>query len=138
MNYKTAEVVNIQFYEEDGYIYCRTLSRFRKDETPPEKIDDCPQQEIISLFHAILPECPKVRIWTDRCKAQLRARWREDKKRQSLHFWQELFEYIRESDFLMGKKAPSANFRRFIVTLRWIVTADKFSKLIEGNYHRDN
>ena len=135
MNYKTAEVVKIQFYEEDGYIYCRTLSRFRKDENPPEKVDDCPHQAITDLYNKILPECAKVREWGPDCQQALRMRWRSSPKRQSLDYWEKLFEYIRESDFLMGRTKPIGDHKPFKLRLRWIVKASNFSKIIDGSYH---
>jgi hypothetical protein len=33
----------------------------------------------------------------------MRGRWREEKYRQSVQWWDGFFHYIRESDFLMGK-----------------------------------
>ena len=97
---------------------------------------ECPHQEIIDLYHEVLPMGTQVRIWNDKRKGKLRARWREDAKRQNLDWWRKLFTYITESKFLTGRintkdRAP------FLITLDWIVTSEKLVKIIEGEYHRE-
>jgi uncharacterized protein YdaU (DUF1376 family) len=47
-------------------------------------IPDCPQQKIVDLWHEVLPELPKIKIWAGEREVHLRARWREDEKRQTL------------------------------------------------------
>jgi hypothetical protein len=42
-----------------------------------------------------------------------------------------MFEYIKESDFLMGK---SSNWS---CDLGWIVKSSNFAKIIEGCYHKE-
>lgn len=91
-------------------------------------IDDCPHQEIVNVYHEILPELPRVKILTDKRKQLLKTRWREDEKRQDLEFWRRFFNYIRTSDFLMGK----AN--GFQASFEWLITSQNFVKVIEGNY----
>jgi len=91
---------------------------------------NCPHQEIINLYHEILPTCPRVKEWTPARKAKLKARWNESEKRQSLDYWKRLFEYIAESDFLMGRTAKPF----YGTNLEWIVTQANFTKIIEQNY----
>ena len=43
---------------------------------------NCPHQEIINLYHSILPMCPTVRDWTPARAASLKARWNENEDRQ--------------------------------------------------------
>lgn len=95
--------------------------------------DTCPHQQIIDLYHEILPVGRRVRAWNETRKAKLRTRWREDKKRQSLDWWRKLFTYIARSDFLTGR--TSSNGRApFELDLEWIVTPANFVKIIEGKY----
>lgn len=90
---------------------------------------DCPHQKIIDLYHEILPVNPVVKVWNESRSANLRARWNEDTKRQSLEYWRKLFEYIASCDFLVGRtKTP------FFANLAWIVKAENFAKIIEANY----
>ena len=108
----------------------KEVKEVKEDSLPLEKSSGvkCPQKEIVSLYHSILPELSPVKQWDGDRQAKLRARWREDKKRQSLEYWKKLFHYISESDFLMGR------VNGFKTNLAWIVTRGNFIKIIEGNY----
>lgn len=98
--------------------------------------DLCPHQAIIDLYHQTLPTGRQVRIWSDARKAKLRARWKEDPKRQSLEWWGKFFRYVAESDFLTGKTASTGR-QPFELDLEWIVSPANFVKIIEGKYHRE-
>lgn len=98
--------------------------------------DPCPHQSIIALYHEILPTGRRVRIWNDNRQAKLRARWKEEAKRQSLEWWTKFFNYIAESDFLTGK-IISTGRPPFELDLEWIVSPANFVKIIEGKYHRE-
>jgi uncharacterized protein YdaU (DUF1376 family) len=98
----------------------------------PEK-HDCPHQQIIALYHEVLPMCPQVRDWTPARAVQLRARWNEEPRRQSLEYWKKFFEYVATCDFLVGK--CHANGRKtFFADLEWIVKSANFTKIREGKY----
>jgi uncharacterized protein YdaU (DUF1376 family) len=89
---------------------------------------DCQHQKILDAYHEILPELPQVKILTEKRKTLLKARWREDEKRQDIEFWNRFFGYVRTSDFLMGKSGGfQANFE-------WLINSTNFVKVIEGNY----
>jgi hypothetical protein len=68
----------------------------------------------------------------------LRARWKSRAKSESgltsdsLEYWEALFNYIRQSDFLMGNSTG----RTFQATFDWIIKESNFSKILEGNYHK--
>lgn len=89
---------------------------------------DCPHKEIIALYHEHLPELSAVKVWTEKRKAHLSARWREDEKRQSLDYWKRFFVYVSQSDFLMGRKTE------WRANLEWLVNGSNFVKVIERNY----
>lgn len=94
----------------------------------------CPHQEIINLYHAILPASPRIRDWTPARATSLKARWNEGTDRQTLDYWRGLFEYIAGIPFLNGR-TPSTNGRRpFVITLDWLVKAENFAKVREGRY----
>lgn len=95
--------------------------------------DPCPHQEIIDLYHRILPMGRQVRVWTDARRAKLRARWREDEKRQSTDWWVRLFDYIAKSEFLTGKVCAKDR-KPFEIDLEWIITPANLVKIIEGKY----
>lgn len=98
-------------------------------------VDPCPHQEIIDLYHRILPMGRQVRLWTAARKAKLRTRWREDEKRQSLDWWERLFTYVADSDFLTGK-THAHDRRPFELDLEWIITPGNMVKIVEGKYHQ--
>jgi hypothetical protein len=103
--------------------------------TPLAKTDkpDCPHQEIIALYHEILPQCPQVRGWTPARATALRARWNENPEHQSLGFWRRFFEYVASCDFLVGRagKAP------FFADLEWMTRSGNFIKIIEQKYENN-
>ena len=95
--------------------------------------DHCPHQEIVAIYHENIPTGRRVKVWNEPRKAKLRARWREDQKRQSLQWWGNFFAYIARSDFLTGKVSTPGR-KPFEIDLEWIVTAKNFARIIEGAY----
>jgi len=94
----------------------------------------CPHIEIIDLYHSCLPELTAVKksLWPGSAREKmLRARWKQSDQHQTLEFWENLFNHVSNSDFLMGRN--NANFRG--CNLEWIVKPANFIKIIEGNYH---
>jgi len=103
---------------------------------PAPKVPDCPQQAILDLYHRILPELPRMRTWGPDRQANLRSRWREDPKRQTLEAWEQFFTWIRESDFLMGKADADNDRPVFLASLDWLIRPRNWAKLLDGKYHR--
>lgn len=110
-----------------------------KDIRRQPKADLCPHQEIIALYANALPELPQPRIWDGQREKNLTARWRwvlADLKEKGkpceqsdgLDFFRRMFEYIHASDFLMGRAGT------WSADLGWIVKAENFAKIIQGNY----
>jgi hypothetical protein len=91
----------------------------------------CPHNEIIELYHQILPELPRVKAWGGENQKKLRTRWRSSKDYQRIEWWSQFFKYIKTSRFLMGKT------KDWSASLSWIVQAGKFENILNGQYHRD-
>jgi len=89
----------------------------------------CPHQEIINLYHEVLPEMAKIKSWPPTLQKILRTRWKEEPDRKNLAWWRSYFEYVRESPFLMGGKTD------FIADLEWIIRPTNMTKIINGRYH---
>lgn len=104
---------------------------------PEEKPTECPHQEIISLYAKHLPTGIFPKSWSGDRAAKLRARWREEEKRQSLDWWNKFFAYCSKSDFLTGK-THSKDRPPFEVSLDWIVSPKNFANIIDGKYHRES
>lgn len=88
----------------------------------------CPQQAIIAEYHRQLPELPPVIEWSAANAKALRQRWRSSPERSSLEWWRDWFAYVKESDFLMGRRTS------FQASLGWLVKAENFAKVINGQY----
>ena len=101
---------------------------------PKPAIPPCPHQEILELYHRLLPANPGIKVWDGAREEALRTRWREDAKRQSLAYWERFFGYVASSPFLTGRQHGS-NDRPFLPGLEWMVKAANFAKIIEGRYH---
>lgn len=91
-----------------------------------------PQDEIIDLWHEILPECLEVKVWNEGRRALLATRWREDQRHQTLEFWRGLFKHIRDSDFLMGRTG-SRDKKPFLLSLPWLLEPEHFALTIEAD-----
>lgn len=91
---------------------------------------DCPHQQIVDLYHEVLPQCPRVRDWTPARQTHLRARWNEDPQRQNLDYWRRFFEYVATCDFLVGRSGKTP----FFADLEWMVTSKNFTKIREEKY----
>lgn len=94
------------------------------------KYPPCPQKEIINTYHKTLPELPRVNQWPENLQVILRTRWKEDPARQNLAWWEQFFQYVQESDFLMGRTKET-----FVADLEWLVRPKNFTKIANGRYH---
>jgi len=113
-----------------------------KEDTSSEKPSalspPCPHEEIIDLYHEILPMGRQVRknLWKGSAREKnLQARWREDKERQSTLWWGKFFHHIAQSPFLTGQVPPRRpGDKPFEISLDWIVEKGNFIKIVEGKY----
>lgn len=117
----------------------QVLKTFCHQPLAEDDLSDCPHDEILSLYAEILPELPQPRIWEGARRKNLTSRWRwalADLKKKNkpadradgVDFFRRLFEYVGKSDFLMGRAG------RWSADLGWIVKAEPFAKIIQGNY----
>lgn len=103
----------------------------------------CPHIRLIELFGEHLPALPqpKPEMWQGKSADAMRARWkwlltakRKNGKRyattadEGIAWMSRFFEYVSKSDFLMGRSGD------FQCTLQWLVKAENFSKVVQGNY----
>jgi len=88
-------------------------------------------QEILKMYHKILPGCPAVKE-NGTIPKSLRRRIAEKTARQELIWWKEYFQYVSLSDFLTGKKTD------FVADLEWLIGPKNMQKVLNGRYHRDH
>jgi len=92
----------------------------------------CPHLKIIELYNSLLGnKLTKVKptLWNGTRKGDLSLRWKEDKERQDIDWWKDLFKDISESKFLTGD-----NDRGWVADLGWILKQSNIIKIIEGKY----
>jgi hypothetical protein len=98
-----------------------------------DKAERCQVQELVNLYHEMLPELPRVLKITRARADAIRARWREDLP--SIDQWRNFFGHVRQSDFLMGRVEPERGKRRFSADLEFLTKAGSFAKIAENKYH---
>ena len=110
------------------------LSNGHGKSTRDTDIPNCPHQEIIKLYHEILPASPHVQVWNDSERRMLATRWKESKDRQNLSWWRGYFERVKASQFLSGRVTPTNGRRVFIASLEWLVRPSNMAKVLNGQY----
>lgn len=83
--------------------------------------------EIIDLYHKLLPTLPTVRVRT-RIYTTLKSRIKEAKERQTVTWWRDYFLQVQASDFLMGRNSD------WRANLDWLTGPKNMSKVLNGNY----
>ena len=105
------------------------------------KIPPCPHQQIIDIYHEVLPELPRVVAWNKTRESHLKQRWRElfvdfecKNSEEALQWFRnDFFQFIKNSKFLTGK-TQSKDRRPFLADLEWVIKPTNFTKIIERKY----
>ena len=94
----------------------------------------CPQEEILALYHEILPEMMRHRTWGKPRQKLLAAIWKENPNMQDIEKWKGFFRYLRTQDFLMGRVPPKPGMKQFLCSLEWLLNPTNFAKTFDGLY----
>jgi len=97
----------------------------------PAEREQVPVKEIVSMFNKIFPEFPQVQKISDSRKKAVKQRWIQNTELQTLEEWERFFNYIKRSDFLMGRTAKPW----YGMCFDWLMNKTNFIKIYEGNYH---
>jgi hypothetical protein len=103
-------------------------------------IPACPHEQIIALYHEILPTNPRVREWTETRQALLRGRWRDmsqpngersgyETVEKGLIWWRMFFKHVAASRLLTGRVEPREGRRPWIADLEWLVRPKNFPRV---------
>lgn len=126
--------------ERSGEEWSKSKSPNGDSSTPVARVgdapamDSCPHEQIIALYHELLPTLRHVRDWTPARRKLLRGRWRANPDYRSLDWWRGFFTYVSTSDFLLGRNAGQGD-RTFEADLEWLIRPTNFVKVVEGRYH---
>ena len=108
----------------------------------PSRQPACPTDELVSLYHKHLPMLPHVEVLNTSRKRAISARWHEvlsdcdirkepDSRSAALDWFDWFFGHCVKSKFLTGKaKDWRADFD-------FLMSANKFAKIVEGSYHKE-
>ena len=136
--------------QEDNHILSPDKSDDEKpavgvqEKAKPAGLPDCPHLELLDIFAEQLPELPqpKPELWGGRRAKNLSSRWKwcltakkrsgeryATNKAEALEFFRRYFTYVAKSEFLTGRDGRWSG-----CDLAWLVKADNFAKVLQGNY----
>lgn len=101
-----------------------------KTEVLPSKV---PIQEIVNLYHELLPQLPRCMKLTKKRISYIQQRWREDMP--DINNWKNFFSHVGQSEFLTGKAKPINGHPVFRADIEWLCNPTNFTKIAEGKYH---
>ena len=115
-----------------------------KTKAAKKSLPACPHLDLLDIFAEKLPELPqpKPELWEGQRAKNLSARWKwcltakkrngeryATSKAEALDFFKRYFGYVGKSDFLTGRDGRWSG-----CDLAWLVKADNFAKVLQGNY----
>lgn len=86
-----------------------------------------PYEQIFDAYAQALPSLPQLKLKDSARRTLIKQRWHSDPRFQKLKFWQDYFEYVSKSYFLMNECKA--------IGFDWLLTSRNFKKVLEGNYH---
>lgn len=108
----------------------------------PYRVPNCPNDELVALYHLHLAALPAVEIVSDARKKSLSARWRDVcadgklDKAGGIEWFVWFFTRVAASDFLMGRTAGKSG-QLWRADFDFLITPSKFVKVVEGRYHQE-
>lgn len=93
-----------------------------------------PFQEIVKLYHKLLPMLARVEKLTTTRQGFIRQRWQQDLP--DLEHWSNYFNYVSKSKFLIGLAPPIGDKPPFRADLEWLTRPSNYAKVAEEKYHR--
>lgn len=96
-----------------------------------------PHKDVIALYEKHLPMLSKPKVWNERRKKALKARWFSGIKHEAhggidnLDWWDAYFQYVATCPHLLGY-----NDREWQADLEWLINEANLIKVIEGRYRK--
>ena len=92
-----------------------------------------PYQDIVDLYHEKLKELPQIVELNQTRRGYIKKLYLD--KLPDREAWGDFFDYVKQSDFLMGRLPPQPNRKTFKANLEWITKPANFLKILEGFYN---
>lgn len=108
----------------------------------------CPADDLINLYHELMPLNPPVKVINDGRRKAIRARWKEaalltckpfgyDNRQDGILAWRRFFEVCAESEFLTGRAKPTPGKPPFVADIDFLFSPSGFVKCLENKFHRE-
>lgn len=108
----------------------------------------CPAEDIIGLYHELMPLNPRCKVINEARRRTIRARWKEaallscepfgySSRDAGLAAWRRFFEICAESEFLTGRAASQPGRPPFVADIDFLMSPSGFAKCLENKYHRE-
>lgn len=108
----------------------------------------CPADDLIDLYHELMPLNPPVRIINESRRKAIRARWKEaslltcspfgySNRQDGILAWRKFFEVCAESEFLTGRAQAMPGKPPFVADIDFLFSPSGFAKCLENKYHRE-
>ena len=111
-------------------------------------VPKCPADDVVALYHAVLPSLPRVRLMTDSRRRALRKTWgwvlsstksdgsrRATTAEEALEWLRGYFVRASENDFLMGRTARQGEHAGWRCDLDFLLTERGMKHVIEKTQH---
>ncbi|MEE4381986.1 MAG: helix-turn-helix domain-containing protein [Pseudomonadales bacterium] len=90
---------------------------------------------VISAWNDRMFDQGEIRIPTTELRRRIETARQDYPKSSELGWWPRLFEFCRESDFLMGRAPARGERAPFRLRLEWLADLENLAKVLNGNFH---
>jgi len=110
----------------------------------PARSPSCPYERVVSLYHEVLPELPRVKVMDDERKRVMAKLWtfiltspksdgqpRADDVEGGMKWLRGYFDHARQNDFVMGRIARSEEHRNWKASLDYLCTSKGVKQVLE-------
>ena len=108
----------------------------------------CPADDLINLYHELMPLNPPVKVLNDARRKAIRSRWKEAalltcqpfgyaNRQDGILAWRRFFEVCAESEFLTGRAKPTPGKPPFLADIDFLFSPSGFVRCLENKFHRE-
>ena len=130
--------------EEEQRKRISTAAQSRPQRKAVDRVPNCPHEEIVAVYHEVLPEMPRVKLMAPARKAALRNFWkfvltspksdgsvRATSAEQAMRWIRNYFTRARDNDFVMGRTPRSDAHAGWRCDIDFLVSPKGLKQVIE-------